>query len=60
MSEKKKDSKIRCSRLRNKWKNNSTYNSLKKPQMPRNKLNKDVNDIYRENFKPLKKEINEN
>jgi hypothetical protein len=35
------------------------YNSLKKPQIPRNKLNKHVNDLYKENYKPLKKEMAE-
>jgi hypothetical protein len=29
-------------------------------QVPRSKLNKDVNDIYKENYKPLKKEMEEN
>jgi hypothetical protein len=29
----------------------------KKNQTPRSKLNKDVNDLYKENYKPLKKEI---
>jgi hypothetical protein len=32
----------------------------KKNQIPRSKLNKDVNDLYKENYKPLKKEIEEN
>jgi hypothetical protein len=29
----------------------------KKYQIPRNKLTKDVNDLCKENYKPLKKEI---
>jgi hypothetical protein len=29
----------------------------KKNQMPRVNLTKDVNDLYKENYKPLKKEI---
>jgi hypothetical protein len=31
----------------------------KKNQIPRSKLNKDVNDLYKENYKLLKKEIEE-
>jgi hypothetical protein len=39
--------------------NNSIHNSLKKKnQIPRNKLTKDVNDLYK-NYKPLKKENEE-
>jgi hypothetical protein len=36
-----------------------TIASKKKNQTPRSKLNKDVNDPYKENYKPLKKEIEE-
>jgi hypothetical protein len=35
----------------------SIYNILKKNQIHRNKLKKDVNNLYKENYKPLKKEI---
>jgi hypothetical protein len=35
------------------------YNSLKKNYISRNKLNKDINNLYMENYKPLKKEIKE-
>jgi hypothetical protein len=31
----------------------------KKKTIPRNKLNKEVKDLYNENYKPLKKEIEE-
>jgi hypothetical protein len=31
----------------------------KKNQIPSSKCNKDVNDLYKENYKPLKKEIEE-
>jgi hypothetical protein len=33
--------------------------SKKKNQIPRSKLTKDVNDLYKENYKPLKKEMEE-
>jgi hypothetical protein len=33
--------------------------SLKKNQIPRTNLTKYVNDLYKENYKPLKKEIKE-
>jgi hypothetical protein len=36
-----------------------TIASKKKNQIPRSKLNKDVNDLYKENYKPLKKEMEE-
>jgi hypothetical protein len=39
--------------------NNTIYNSLKKNQIPRSNLMKDVNDLYKENYNPLKKEIKE-
>jgi hypothetical protein len=39
--------------------NNSIYNSLKKDKYLRVNLTKDVNDLYKENYKPLKKEIEE-
>jgi hypothetical protein len=35
------------------------YNSLKKIKYLGVKLTKDVNDLYKENYKPLKKEIEE-
>jgi hypothetical protein len=38
--------------------NNSIYNSLKKKKKPRNKT-KNVNDLYKGNYKALKKEIQE-
>jgi hypothetical protein len=41
------------------YKNNSIYNSLKKNQIPRNNLNKGLSDFYKENYKPLQKEIKE-
>jgi hypothetical protein len=39
--------------------NNSIYNSLKKKKIKylRVNLTKDVNDLYKEDYKPLKKEI---
>jgi hypothetical protein len=37
--------------------NNSIYNSLKKIKYLGINLTKDVNDLYKENYKPLKKEI---
>jgi predicted HicB family RNase H-like nuclease len=39
--------------------NNSISNSLKKVKYPGITLIKDVNDLYKENYKPLKKEIKE-
>jgi hypothetical protein len=36
---------------------NSIYNSLKKIKYLGVNLTKDVNDLYKENYKPLKKEI---
>jgi hypothetical protein len=41
------------------YKNNSIYNSLKKIKYLAINLIKDVNDLYNENYKPLKKEIEE-
>jgi hypothetical protein len=37
--------------------NNSIYNSLKKIKYLGVNLTKDVNDLYKENYKPLKEEI---
>jgi hypothetical protein len=39
--------------------NNSIYNSLKKIKCLGVSLTKDVNHLYKENYKPLKKEIEE-
>jgi hypothetical protein len=39
--------------------NNSIYNSLKKIKYLGINLTKDVKDLYKENYKPLKKEIEE-
>jgi hypothetical protein len=39
--------------------NNSIHNSLKKIKYLGVNLAKDVNDLYKENYKPLKKEIEE-
>jgi hypothetical protein len=39
--------------------NNSIYNSLKKTKYLGVNLSKDVNDLYKENYKPLKEEIEE-
>jgi hypothetical protein len=39
--------------------NSSIYNSLKKIKYLGVNLTKDVNDLYKENYKPLKKEIEE-
>jgi hypothetical protein len=36
-----------------------TITALPKNQMPRNKLTEDVNDLYKENYKPMKKETEE-
>jgi hypothetical protein len=36
--------------------NNSIYNSLKKSQISGVILTKDVNDLHKENYKPLKKD----
>jgi hypothetical protein len=36
-----------------------TIASKKKNQIPRNNQTKDVNDLYKENYKPLKREIEE-
>jgi hypothetical protein len=52
-------------KLKKNIENNSTYNSLKKNQIPRSKpffslgvnLTNDLNDLYKESYKPLKKEI---
>jgi hypothetical protein len=41
------------------YEKNFIHNGLKINQISRNKLNKDVNDLYKENYKPLKKEIEE-
>jgi hypothetical protein len=43
---------------KNIWKN-STYNSLKKIKYLGVNLRKDVNDLFKENYKPLKKEMEE-
>jgi hypothetical protein len=40
-----------------KYENNSIYNSLKKIKYLGVTLTKDMNDLYKENYKPLKKEI---
>jgi hypothetical protein len=39
--------------------NNSIYNSLKKIKYLGVNLTKDVNNLYKENYKPLKKENEE-
>jgi hypothetical protein len=36
-----------------------TIASKKKNQIPRSKFNNDVNDLYKENYKLMKKEIEE-
>jgi hypothetical protein len=41
------------------YENNSIYNSLKKNQILGVNLTKDVNDLYKENYTLLKKEIEE-
>jgi hypothetical protein len=41
------------------YENNSIYNSLKKNQYLGVNLKKDVNDLYKESYKPLKKAIEE-
>jgi hypothetical protein len=41
------------------YENNSIYNNLKKIKYLGVKLTKDVNDLYKENYKLLKKEIEE-
>jgi hypothetical protein len=41
------------------YENNSIYNSLKKIKYLGVNLTKDVNDLYKENYKPLQKEIEE-
>jgi hypothetical protein len=43
------------------YENNSIYNSLKKKKIKYLGVNllKDVNDLYKENYKPLKKETEE-
>jgi hypothetical protein len=41
------------------YENNSIYNSLKKTKYLEVNLIKDENDLYKENYKPLKKEIEE-
>jgi hypothetical protein len=46
-------------RLRNNKGKHSIYNSLKKPQIPRNRLNKGLSELYKENYKPLGKETEE-
>jgi hypothetical protein len=35
------------------------HNNLKKNQIPKSKLNKGINDLYNENYRPLKKAIEE-
>jgi hypothetical protein len=37
--------------------NNSIYNSLKKIKYLGINLTKDINDLYKENYKPLKKRL---
>jgi hypothetical protein len=44
---------------KNIYENNSIYNSLKKIKYLGVNLTKAVNDLYKENYKPLKKEIEE-
>jgi hypothetical protein len=39
------------------YENNSTYNSFKKIKYLGVNLTKDVNDLYKENYKPLRKKI---
>jgi hypothetical protein len=46
-------------KLRKNIGNNSIYNSLKKTKYLGVNLMKDVNDLYKDNYKPLKKEIKE-
>jgi hypothetical protein len=46
-------------KLRNDIGKHSIYNSLKKVKYLGINLTKDVNDLYKENYKPLKKEIKE-
>jgi hypothetical protein len=41
------------------YENNSIYNSLRKIKYQGANLTKDVNDLYKENYKPLKKKIKE-
>jgi hypothetical protein len=41
------------------YENNSVYNSLKKYQILGVNLTKDVNDLYKVNYKPLKKDSEE-
>jgi hypothetical protein len=43
------------SRLRKNVRKKSIYNSLKKTKYLGINLTKDVNELYRENYKPLKK-----
>jgi hypothetical protein len=47
-------------KLRNDIGKHSIYNSLKKVKYLGINLTKDVNDLYKENYKPLNKEIEEN
>jgi hypothetical protein len=35
------------------------FSIASKSKIPKNKLKKDVKDLYKENYKPLKKEIKE-
>jgi hypothetical protein len=44
-------------KLRKIYGNNSIYNSLNKIKHLGVTLTKDVNDLYKDNYKPLKKEI---
>jgi hypothetical protein len=46
-------------RMRKNVGKNSIYNSLKKIKYLGINLIKDVNDLYKENYKPLKKETEE-
>jgi hypothetical protein len=46
-------------RLRKNIGKNSIYNSLRRIKYLRINLTKDINDLYKENYKPLKKEIKE-
>ena len=37
----------------------ATYNYIKKKKIPRNKFTKEIKDLYLENYKTLKREIEE-